>query len=199
MAGVEKINQKILKDAQTQADEIIARAREEAKAFLEEEKKKADEKKNQVIAEAEAKAEEMKRRMLSTEALEVRKENLRAKQELLDEVFDKVIEALTNLPGDLYENLLMDMAVRAGMPGDSTLILSRNGREKLSKDFAGKLIKKLADKGIKANIKISDEDMDISGGFILKFGDMEINNTFDALVRSQRDQYEPQVVQILFQ
>jgi len=61
------------------------------------------------------------------------------------------------------------------------------------------LIKKLADKGIKANIKISDEDMDISGGFILKFGDMEINNTFDALVRSQRDQYEPQVVQILFQ
>jgi len=131
MAGVEKINQKILKDAQTQADEIIARAREEAKAFLEEEKKKADEKKNQVIAEAEAKAEEMKRRMLSTEALEVRKENLRAKQELLDEVFDKVIEALTNLPGDLYENLLMDMAVRAGMPGDSTLILSRNGREKL--------------------------------------------------------------------
>jgi len=199
MAGVEKINQKILKDAQTQADEIIARAREEAKAFLEEEKKKADEKKNQVIAEAEAKAEEMKRRMLSTEALEVRKENLRAKQELLDEVFDKVIEALTNLPGDLYENLLMDMAVRAGMPGDSTLILSRNGREKLSKDFAGKLIKKLADKGIKANIKISDEDMDISGGFILKFGDMEINNTFDALVRSQRVQYEPQVVQILFQ
>ena len=36
-------------------------------------------------------------------------------------------------------------------------------------------------------MKISEETRNISGGFILKSGDIEVNNSFESIIRMYRD------------
>jgi len=54
-------------------------------------------------------------------------------------------------------------------------------------------------KNISVNVKISEEQRKISGGFILKTRDMEKNNTFESLLHYYRDDVEELVTQNLFQ
>ena len=47
-------------------------------------------------------------------------------------------------------------------------------------------------------LAVSEETRDISGGFILKDGRIEVNCTFDALVRAEREQTAGEVAKLLF-
>jgi len=76
--------------------------------------------------------------------------------------------------------------------------MSGAGKSKLSADFISKLNKALAAAGKKGNVKLSDETRDISGGFILKSQGVEINNSFEAIIRLFRDEIEPKVAEIFF-
>lgn len=49
-----------------------------------------------------------------------------------------------------------------------------------------------------AMLAVSEETRDISGGFILKDGRIEVNCTFDALVRAEREQTAGEVAKLLF-
>ena len=49
-----------------------------------------------------------------------------------------------------------------------------------------------------AMLAVSEETRDISGGFILKDGRIEVNCTFDALVRAEREQTVGEVAKLLF-
>jgi V/A-type H+-transporting ATPase subunit E len=68
----------------------------------------------------------------------------------------------------------------------------------LGPGFIAGINTQLKARGIKGELKLSDEARGISGGFILKKGDIEVNNTFEALIRMTRDELEAEVVKVLF-
>lgn len=198
MSGAEKIIGKILEDARLQAEANLNRAKEEAANIIKSASDDAEAKKKQIIEKAELEAVEVKKRLIAVAELEARKQKLQAKQEVVDEAFDLALQKLNNLPDIEYQSILVEMISNSIQTGKEEVLLSESDKKRLSPGFIEELNKKLADKGVAANLKISDEHRNINGGFILKSGDIEINNSFEAIIRMNRDDIETEVIKALF-
>lgn len=198
MQGTEKIEAKILEDTQKQINANIDNANKETANII----KAAEEQAKQKSIAAKNKAQQdaviRKQRMISVAKLEGRKLKLQAKQEVIEEVFNKAVEELNNLPTDKYQSILSDMIVKSITDGNEEIILSAKDKKRLNDKFVATVNDKLKDKGITGNVKISGITRDINGGFILKLGDIEINNSFDAIMRMQREELESAVIKVLF-
>lgn len=198
MSGAEKIQAKILEEARAAAEANLNRAKEEAANMIKAATEEAEAKKKQIIEKAELEAAEIKKRIISIAELEARKQKLKAKQEVVDEAFDLALKKLINLPDDEYQSVLTKMISFCVKTGNEEILLSSRDKQRLSPGFIDDLNKVLQQKGMPANLKISDETRDITGGFILKSGDVEINNSFEAIIRMNRDDIEPEVIKSLF-
>ncbi len=198
MAGVEKIKEKILQDAEIKANEIMEKARLQAKETIEKANQRAAARAKEISQKAEYEASEKKRIINSIVELEMRKDILAAKQQSIDEVFEKVLEKMNNLDNSKYEQVIFDMLIASVESGEEEVVMSEAAGKKLSDGFIGKVNKALEASGRKGNIKISDETRNISGGFILKSQGVEINNSFEAVIRLYRDEIEPKVAEIFF-
>ena len=198
MAGAEKLIEKILDEARQQAQANIEKARKEADAILQAAKAEAEKKERLTLEKARINADEKKRRMIASAELDAKKEKLKAKQDIIEEAFKKALEKLNSLPEQQYFGILEDMLINIGRE-NCELILSDRDKKRLNSAFLDNIKSRLKEKGYTGNINISDETRDIKGGFILKMGDIEINNSFDAILRMKRDELEPEVVKILFQ
>ena len=68
----------------------------------------------------------------------------------------------------------------------------------MSKEVVSEINTELKAKRLKGEIKISETIGSFRGGFILEKGGVEINNTFESLVDSLKDQLEFEVAKVLF-
>lgn len=198
MAGVEKIKEKILQDAEIKVNEILEKARLQAKETTEKANQKAVQRVKEISQKSAYETSEKKRIINSIVELEMRKDILTAKQQSIDEVFDKVLERMNNLDDSKYEQVIFNMLIASVESGAEEVVMSEDRVKKLSADFINKVNKALEAAGKKGNIKISDETRNISGGFILKSQGIEINNSFEAVIRLYRDEIEPKVAEIFF-
>ncbi len=198
MAGVDKIKEKILQDAELKSNEILEKARLQAKEVLEKANQKAALRVKEISQKSTHDISEKKRIINSIVELEMRKDILAAKQQSIETVFDKVLERMNNFDDSKYEQVVFDMLMATVESGEEEVVMSEVRRKKLSADFINKANKALEAAGKKGMIKISDETRNISGGFILKGQGVEINNSFEAVIRLYRDEIEPKVAEIFF-
>jgi V/A-type H+-transporting ATPase subunit E len=198
MAGVEKIKERILEEARSQAESNIKRAQEEGSDIIASAKKDGDSKKAVILEKAKKEAQEVKKRLKSVAELEARKKKLQAKQEMVEEAFKKTLEKLIGLPDEEYEKIISQMLLNSVESGSEEIILSPRDKKRLSPNFVEEINKKLVAKGIKGSLSLSKESRDINGGFVLKSGDIETNSSFEALIRAKREEIEPEVVKVLF-
>ncbi|MHB1392671.1 MAG: V-type ATP synthase subunit E [Clostridia bacterium] len=198
MAGVEKIKEKILQDAEAKANEILEKARLQAKEVLEKANQKSALRVKEISQKSAYDIGEKRRIINSIVELEMRKDVLAAKQQSIEEVFDKVLERMNNFDDSKYEQVVFDMLMATVESGEEEVVMSESRSKKLSADFINKVNKALEAAGKKGRIKISDETRNISGGFILMGQGVEINNSFEAVIRLYRDEIEPKVAEIFF-
>jgi V/A-type H+-transporting ATPase subunit E len=198
MAGVEKITEKILQDAEIKANEIIEKARLQAKETVEKANQKAAARVKEISQKSAYDINEKKRIINSMVELEMRKDILAAKQQSIEEVFAKALDRMNGLDAEKYEQIVFDMLMASVETGDEVVIMSESGKKKLSVDFIDKVNKALETAGKLGNVKLSDETRNISGGFILVGQGVEVNNSFEAVIRLYRDEIEPKVAEIFF-
>ncbi|WP_010681228.1 V-type ATP synthase subunit E [Acetivibrio cellulolyticus] len=198
MSGAEKIKDKILEDARLQAEANIKIAEEEAENIIRAASTDAETKRKQIIEKAELEAVEVRKRLIAVAELEARKQKLKAKQEVVDEAFDMALTRLINLPDIEYQSILGEMILNSVETGIEEVLLSSKDKLRLPSGFIDDVNKKLVQRGLIGNLHISDETRNISGGFILKSGDVEINNSFEAIIRMKRDDIEAEVFKALF-
>jgi len=91
MAGVENIKGKILQDAELKAKEILDKARLQAKEIIEKANQKAASRAKEISQKSVYDINEKKRIINSNVELEMRKDILSAKQQSIEEVFDKAL------------------------------------------------------------------------------------------------------------
>ena len=65
-------------------------------------------------------------------------------------------------------------------------------------DFIKSINKELSSKGKAGNLKLSSTVGSFKGGFILEKNGIEINNTFEALVESMKEEMQLEVAKALF-
>lgn len=194
MEGMERIRESILAEARTQAEAIIKEAEDKVKEMEIQAEKRAEELTKNRLERAGVEAQEAQKRMLSMAELELKKQSLEAKQSIIDQAFDKALVKLNNLPEEKYAAMIVSALGSVGIKGGEELIVPPQDREKFQKG----LLKKINDK-LGFELKLSDEDRGIQGGFIVKVDGVEINNSFETLLRMEREKVESEIADILFQ
>lgn len=213
MDGIEKITGRIAQDVQKEIDEVNANAQKEAEEIRVRYLRLADKEGDEILTRGRKNAEERVERLGSVAQLEARKLTLAAKQKMLEKAFQKALDDLLNLPENEYIALLANLAVRAARTGKEKVILSQKDRTRFGKQVvtqANDMLAKNASakpsgdrKGPKAAdmtgmLTLSEESRPMKGGLILSDGDVEVNCTFETLVRLQRGEMDREVAKVLF-
>ena len=194
MDGIEKITGRIAEDAGREIGEINAEARRQADEIMARYEAQAQRESEEILSRGRRNADERVERLASVAQLDARKLELAAKQEMLSKAYDLALEKLVNLPDKEYVNLLADLAVKASSTGREVVIFSQKDRARYGKAVVTQANEKLGD----GHLTMSEQSRPIQGGLILSDGDVEVNCTFETLVRLQRGEMDREVAKVLF-
>jgi len=197
MKGLDKITARIEEDGRKEIDALLDAAKAEAAEIAAGYGRQAKAEAEKILERGRQAAAQREERLDSVAQLDCRKAVLAAKQELLDEAFDRACQQLRALPEDKYVDLLARLAVQASATGREKLIFSQADRARVGKAVVLRANEKLAES--KGMLTLSEETRPMEGGFILSSGDMEVNCTFATLVRLQRSALSGQVAKVLFE
>lgn len=193
MNGIERILQRIQSEAQTEIDEILKKAREEADAIQNRYQMQAENESAELNLKKQKAAEEQEERQISVAQMESRKIILATKQEMVEKAYALALEKLCSMPEEQRISVLADLLVRASSSGREEVIFSPEDQPRV-----GKAAVKAANDASRKQLTLSSQTRPIKGGFILKDGNIEMNCTFDTLVRLQKTGTAGMVAKKLF-
>ncbi len=194
--AIQDIIHKIELETQTKIKEILSSAKEEERNILANAESEAKKIKEKMLKNGEEELAEKKRRQLTAATLEARRMLLEEKQKIVSEVYEEVQKKLENLSPNEYQKLIRKLILEAAN-GSEEVIIAEKDKSKIDTDFLKDLNRELAKKG-KKPLLFSPVTQNISGGFILRSGKLEINSSFPALLKSLREKTEFQVIRELF-
>ncbi len=196
MTGIENIVKSIDKETELVSAAIINKAEEEAKIIKSKAETIAENETSLIIKNAEDKSNRILKRADSQMELQRREMLLRAKREQIDYMIDEAKNTLRNLPDDEYFEFILKLCKKYIQPRKAELIFSKIDLNRVSQNFKTSISS--LSKSIGGDIKISEVTRDINGGFILSYGDIEENCSFDALFDSEHDLLSDKVNELLF-
>lgn len=183
MSNLDKLVAEILQQAQKEANRMLTKAKTENSEFSEKENKKIQKEVDVINDKAQEEAQALKERMISNANLKSRDMILQAKEELADDILEKVLERLKNIDTKKYlkfvENILKN------------LNLSKNAEVMVSKDMKLALGDKILD------YKISDQT--VESGCSIKDGNLIYNNEFSNLIDFNREELEREILNKIFE
>jgi vacuolar-type H+-ATPase subunit E/Vma4 len=179
----------IFKKIEKETEEKIKKIEEEAKKEIEKIERKYQEeieKRREKIlnsvkedVEKKIKHEEIKL------SLETRNLILMKKREILDNLYQEILEELSKIDDKKYFDLILKLL--KDCPDEGEIMPAKN-REKITEEAIKKLNKKLVIK----------KSLPIKGGFIFSSKNLEIDDSFENLIRIIREKTEIEVAKILF-
>ena len=191
MNGGETIINRINADGDAAVAAIKAEADKANAAVLAEAEKEAQRRAQAIADKTAQKCAQSKTASKSRCDLAVRSALLRQRRSEIDKTVDMLLDYLTNLDDSAYFDALYQLA--AQLRGKSgVLSLNQKDLNRLPADFTDKV----RAAGLEATV--SDTPVDITGGFILKNGDIEENMDFRALISARRDEIEDFINRELF-
>lgn len=195
MTGIDNIIARLEADARAEIDLLNAETKSECDAILAEFKTKADAAYEARIKEGKEYCAHRSERTLNTAELDARKELLTFKQGMVSDVFAKAGARIIGLPKAEYVDFLANQAAKAASSGGEELVFNAKDAKEVGAEVA-KAANKLL--GAKGKLTVSGETRPISGGVIVKQGDIEANCAVDMLVQLRRNDLASQVAEILF-
>lgn len=191
--SIANITEKILNEANEISETSLRNAESRSLEILNEAKEKSSE----ILAEAEVKAKEeaeaIKSRIISAGELQERKIILNAKQEAIRKSFNLALEKLSTMPEDKYINYLIEEIVNINnCKGE--IVLNETDKNKI-----GEKLVEIVNERLNGNkVVLSENSINTKGGFILKNGDIEVNNTFETILSSIKEGLTFEVANTLF-
>ncbi|MBR2099828.1 MAG: Archaeal/vacuolar-type H+-ATPase subunit E [Eubacterium sp.] len=193
MTGLEKIISQIeyesndrcriiIEEANKKAQGIIDSAEAEASGILKESEEQTAKKLDNMSQSAVSSAELAKSKIL-----------LKSKLEIIDDMLDKALNEIRALGDEEYFEIIKSLILSNAKEGEGVLRLSAKDCARLPKDFLSSINKALGDKKI-----VLGDEADINGGFLLIYGDIDINCSFDAIASSKRDELRDALNSLLF-
>ena len=198
MSNLENLSSKIIEDANIKAEAILKDAKDNEILMIENKIKEAEVLKHQMLEKARIEASTVKQRIISNAQLTVRNEKLTVMQKMIDKVFEQALEKLLVINESEYLELIKRYLISMPIVGNEEIILPGKYRSALSAEYLSEINTALKTSGKIGEIMLSSEGRDIKSGFIVIKNGIEINNTFESLVNSLRDELEPTIVKELF-
>ena len=184
MSGLEKIIDKINADCKAECDGIISNAENKAKKLIDEKVSVANDEAEKIIAKAKEQCALTDEKARNGAELLEKKIKLQVKNEIITEIIENAKTALKGLSDKEYFAIIEELIIANAGKGEGVLKFSSKDLERLPKDFEKTINAKLTDG---KTVKVSDMPLDIQGGVVLSYEDIEENCSFDALIETNID------------
>ena len=192
--SAEKVIEKILADAgvqaeknKSEADDKVGQLTDQTTAQLADFDKET--------AQLEQKAfEEAKSRILATARMDVAKQNLQTRKNLVDEIFVKAADKIKNMSDTDYVRLVEKLLVASVETGNEQIVIGKNDN-RIDAGFLEVVNRKLGDRG---HLTIADDRSDIDAGFVLRRGKVRTNASLEVLLEQVKEELETEIAKELF-
>lgn len=192
----EQVTDKILADAKAEAEEIKKQAGEKETAEQARLNEQLAEYGKQTESLAHKAAEDEKMHLLAAARMDIAKQCLAEKREILDEIFENTGRQLINLPDEQYRQLMAELMTEAVETGDEEVIVDEKDK-RINHEFIKQINLKLGP-GYHGNLRLSGERQNIGAGFILKRGKIKTNVSVEVLLDQARKELEIDLAKELF-
>ena len=196
--GVERIAERILRDAQNEAAGIKTASDENCAVIDAQYEKQAKDAAASILEAAEKEAGELIKRMKGEADMRARSALLEEKQSLMQKAFEAAQQELLNMDEETYRAFLVKLACRASVSGQEELVLNAKDLARFGRGLCDDVNKALTEAGRKAQLTLCEEPADIDGGCKLRSGSVETNCSIGTLIDAQKDALVPQVAAMLF-
>ncbi|MDO5725168.1 MAG: V-type ATP synthase subunit E [Tissierellia bacterium] len=183
MSNLDNIISKLTENAKEEAAKIAEKSKNTCSEIISKKVEEATSIKTQILNEANKDAERILERAESDARLKSRDKVLKAKEEVLDRVFDKTKELLRDLDDEKYLEFFKKIINEVEPEKDAEIILQKGRLELIKKDFS--------------NLNINEEKY-LNSGFIIKEENRIYNYNFDEMVDYQRTDFESELAKELF-
>ena len=182
MNNLDLILESIKNKAEEEKNQILDQARAEAKEITDAAKKKASEEGKAIMEKAEKEAAITLTNEELSSSRKARDIKIGAKNDLINQVIDKVLADLKNLDEASYKKFVLKRL--EGFPESNAEIILKEGMASVfnSDDLKG--------------LKISEETTD--DGFIIKDGNVTYDNSFSSIIDYEKDQIKKIISDALF-
>ena len=194
MTGLEKILSQIEYESDDRCKTIIANAEAKAQEIISEAEAQAEAEADKSREAIEKRVEDIKQSTASSVELNKSKIILKAKLEAIDEMLSDSLKTIKSLPDSEYFDMLKTLILNNAKDGEGVLHLSEKDCKRLNEGFIANLNNSL---GSGKSVVLGD-NADIDSGFVLVYGDIDINCSFDAIVSSKRDELRDTLNALLF-
>ena len=195
---IKDINEKIISDAEIQADKIIAQAEDNANDIIKKGRKEAENIKKTILHNINQEASLKKSKILTEANLGVNKTILLEKQRIMEDVFGDALEHILKLNNKEYQNFIKKLVLDNVEKGDETIFIGSSDKNRISEDFIEDINKELKAKDKKGELKLSTSYLPIKGGIIIGSGAIRKNISLELLLKNVREESETKISKILF-
>jgi V/A-type H+-transporting ATPase subunit E len=184
----EAYGQKLIDQANAEADRILAAGREEAEREAQ-----------QIIRQAEEDVQRFKNKQMATALLQVRKDKLDNRQQLLDEVFSKALDRILNCEAEQYTRIVKNILLSVDEERSGTIRLAQADRSLITEEFVEEMNQDLKKQNRQLQFQLSSETIEIKRGCILDFQDFEMNFSLETLLTEMWEGIRSEISRRLFE
>jgi len=188
MTGLEKIIEKIAEDSAENCSSIIKSASEQAEKIVAEARNNARKQAAEIVEQAQKQADRRNAAAKSSAETITRTRYLETRNAITNDIISASYEEIEKMDDKAYFDLLFRLCLKNVETGECMMHLSEKDLKRLPKDFEAKINGEVYEK---AAVQISKRAIDIDMGFILDYGDFEVNcvlkNVFDESMDRLKD------------
>lgn len=196
MTGLDRIKEKILAQSQENCDKIIADATSQARSIIRKARDDANEKAIEIITAAEKTANRKNAVSKSTAESITRNRYLEIRNAILNDVISAAYLEIEKFSDEKYFDMIKRLCIKNMLTGECTMHLNGYDLGRLPEDFEMSLNEEVYEKGA---VMISDEAIDIENGFILRYGDIEVNCTLKSVFDESMDNLKDMLSVVMFE
>lgn len=190
MTSSEKILAGIAEESKAQADKINSDAEKQAADIIAAAKAEAETDAEKIRADAEKKAELIINSGKSSAELLKRDTALNCRRGLIEKALNFVADTVNAYGDKDYFDFLLTLIKKEKLNGKGEVYLSVKDKARDIAAFKSELSA--------LDLTLSNTFADINGGFILKYGDIQINGELSALIHEKRDVLTDELNKALF-
>ena len=196
MTGLDKILSKIEQESAQQAEATLAAANQKAQRLLAEAQTAADEKAAALVEKAQQEAKRKVGAARASAETITRTNYLSVRNAVVNDVIAAAYEAIENMDDQAYFDLLFSLCVKNVENSECKLYLNKRDLARCPADFEDRINQTVYETGA---VQVAKEPKDIENGFVLVYGDMEVNCTLRAVFDEKMDTLKDRLNPLLFE
>lgn len=197
MTGIDSLKERLLNEDRKKASEIELEAKKKAEEIISSANIKAQQILDDIKQKSEKDGKDKRDRLIARAELDSRNTILQAKQEAIDYILKTTLDRINSMSKKEYSELIKRMIINNVHIGDEEVVLSIKDKDRITIDI-DQINKELVSKGKRGLLRINSDYANISSGFILRKSGLEINCTFESLIRGLRDELEADIASVVF-